>query len=308
MTDQEKLSGRLTQVGASSKRASAVEPRILELKHLDGKYIPPESVIEVSEFFITAVGTERSTADLLDGGITIAAVKFDETGHVTTLLSHQSVGTRVYTVRDEFGQESSPWVITIALGQLLIESVKGPDGQLIENGSSTAHTDLSFVGNGPSNQVVELVDNGIVSRLVNVDLTGHFSARIQNLKPGPHKFVVRALNGKESAAWDVEIEKPALLSIQFGFGQGNHQPIEDGETTTQTAVVLVGTATPHESGLILSDAQEGVEFIANEYGIFNALVENLLPGLSYTFVCRSYSDRQSAPWTIKVASSKLPPL
>ncbi|VVN39479.1 hypothetical protein PS619_05299 [Pseudomonas fluorescens] len=309
MTDQEKLSGQLTQVEASSTRASKIEPRILELTDLDGNYIEPDSVVTVSDFFIKGVATPARPADILDSRTPIAPVLVDATGHFTTELFNQSLGTHVYTVLDESGQESSPWVVTIAaLDQLLIESIKGPDDQPIGNGSSTAHTDLRFIGKGVPGQVVELVDNGIVLRLLNVDNSGHWSAHLTGLKPGKHKFVARELNGKESAPWHVEIEKPALLSIQFGYGLGNYQPIKDGETTTQTAVVLIGTAKPNEFGRILSDAHEGVVFEANEYGVFITPIKDLLPGDSYMFICRSESepDRHSEPWMIHVASEKLP--
>ncbi|WP_414869571.1 hypothetical protein [Pseudomonas sp. IT-347P] len=309
MTDQEKLSGQLTQVDASSKLASKIEPRILELTDLEGRYIESHSVVKISDFFIKGVANVASPAQILDGGTEIATAHVDETGHFETELFHQSLGTHIYTVLDEFGQESSPWVVTIAaVDQLLIESVIGPNDETIENGSSTVHNDLRFTGRGAPGKVVDLLDNGIVLRLLNVAGNGHWSAHLTGLKPGNHKFVARELNGKESAPWLIEIEKPASLSIQFGYGQGNHQPINDGETTTQTEIVLVGTAKPYEFGRILSDAHEMVIYDANEFGIFVAPITGLIPGYSYRFVCRSESEpnRQSEPWTIKVASSKLP--
>ncbi|WP_322843546.1 hypothetical protein [Pseudomonas sp. B33.4] len=307
MTDQEKLSGRLTQVEASDKRARTIEPRILELTDSNGTYIESGSIVQVSDFFLKGVATSKTVVHILDGGTAIASIVVDETGHFVAELFQQSQGFHEYTVLDLDGKESSAWSVTVdERRQTSIEYVVGPNNELIENGSSTTHNSLQFAGWAPPRQVVELVDNGIVLRLLNVAETGHWSAHLKDLRPGNHKFIARELSGKESAPWEILIEKQALLSIQFGYGQGNHQPIEDGETTLQTAVVLVGTAKAYEHGRILSDVHDGVDFDANQYGIFTALVEDLQPGFSYTFICRSGPDRVSEPWKIQVASSKLP--
>lgn len=309
MTDQEKLSGQLTQLDISGKPSINNEPWILELTDLNGNFISPGStVVEVHDFLLRGVVNPFSTFTIFDGEKYINSGASDDTGHFTAEVANQPAGEHAYTVRDDIGRESANWPIAIiGADQLLIESVTGTDGQLIENGSSTVHSHLKFVGRAAHGKVVELLDNGIVLRLLNVDVSGHWSAELTGLKPGSHKFIARELNGKESAPWHVEIEKSALLSIQFGYGQGNYQPINDGETTTQTTVVLVGTAKPYEYGRILSDAHEVVDFEADQHGVFVALINDLLPGFSYTFVCRSAADRHSAPWKIKVVSSKLPP-
>lgn len=307
MTDQEKLSGRLTQLDVSGKRASNIHPRILELTDLEGNFIEPGSAVEVRDFIVRGVVTPSSIAQILDRGTHVIHVVADQTGHFIADINEQSPGMHAYTVRDDMGQESDPWPVTIIRAeQVLIETVQGPDDQFIENGSSTVHDDLRFVGKGVPGQVVDLLDNGTVLRLLNVDNNGHWSAHLTGLKPGNHKFIARELNGNESAPWHVEIEKPALLSIQFGYGQKNYQTIKDGETTMQTAVALVGTAKPGECGRILSNVHEGVDFEADQRGVFVALVKDLLPGFSYTFVCRSEPDRHSEPWKITVVSSKLP--
>lgn len=303
MTDQEKLSGRLTQVkDVSDKRARNIKPRILELTDANGIYIPEGSTTEVRDFLLKGVATAgRSPVTILDAGTSIASADLDDTGHFTAELGHQPLGLHVYTVIDADKQESSPWSVTVVEAhQTYIEYVRGPDDKDIDNGSTTVHKDLRFVGRSTPGQVVELVDNDIVLRLLNVDETGHWSAHVTNLRSGNHTFIARKLNGKESAPWQIRVEEPALLSIQFGYGQGNYQPIENGGTTSQTAVVLVGTAKPYEHGRVLSDVHDGVDFEANHYGVFSALVEGLLPGFSYRFVCRSEPDRVSEPWEIVV--------
>ncbi|CAI8789488.1 DUF4198 domain-containing protein [Pseudomonas sp. IT-347P] len=308
MTDQEKLSGQLTQVDASSKRASKIKPAILQLTDLDGHYIESGSTVEIVDFFVHGVADRPGPAQILDGGTLIANAQIDEHGRFKQVLLGQNLGVHAYTVRDESGRESSSWEVNIETDSVVIASVKGPDQKWIDSGSSTIHNELTFFGKGVRGQVVELLDNDIVLQLLKVNDSWHWHALLTGLKPGKHQFVARKLNGEESNHWHVEIEKPASLSIQFSYGEGNHQPINNGETTTQTEAVLVGTAKPYESGRILSDIHEGIVYKANEHGVFVAPVKGLVPGHSYRFVCRSESEpnRQSEPWAIKVASSKLP--
>lgn len=307
MTDQEKLSGKLTGVDASGKRTSSVAPYILKLTDLKNNYIASGSVVEISDFILHGSASPGENVEIRDRGISVASVPVNIDGDLAYVLHEQHGGFHEYTIVDREGRESRSWEVIVDYAtQTYIESVKGPDGEPIADGSSTSHTTLYFLGRGVPGHVVEVTSDGTAVRLVTVDDGRHWSANLTDLKPGRHDFTARELNGKESPPWRIEIEKPALLSIQFGLGQGNYQLIKDGETTNQTSVLLVGTAKPNEEGKILSDVHGPVDFQANGFGIINAIVEDLAPGYSYTFVCRSGADRTSEPFTIKVASSELP--
>lgn len=304
MNEQVKFSEEQPWV-QSSNHMKRTGTQILTITNGEGVAIENGGVSYNADLSFTGSASPNQKAEILDWGVPAHhPVSVDERGHFSALLADQPPGPHEYSVRTSDGRESSPWQVLVNVSATLkIESVKGPDDEPIENGASTPHNHLRFVGWGIPNQTVDLFDNGELLQTLNVDNTGHWSALVEGLPTGSHEFTARQAE-QESAPWQILLRKPAPLSIQFAFGKPGFQLIANQGSTSDTTVTLVGTANPFERGWIVDYDNKLVYVIADENGLYNATIENLAEKF-HTFRFESDRNRFSNTWTVRVITSKV---
>lgn len=305
MTDQEKLSVPLTPANAANNATAVRATMIIAVINGKGEIIPNGGTSKDGNLQI--IGTTRPLyeAEVWDGQDYLGTVHPDGDGNFNATLDDQQNGQHSYLIRSMSGEESTPWVVIVDVVKApVIEAIFEPGGQLISDGQRTFYNELNFIGQGIPGRIVELVNNGKVVQLLNIDSSGHWSAKVTGLQTGTQRFTARDPNGLESGPWWIEVNKPVALSIKFVLGQEQFQLIENQGVTTDTSVTITGTGIPNERGWIVDYHQNLVEFAVDQHGIYSATVENLAVNHVHTLRCKSDSGRLSAPWAIRVVSSK----
>lgn len=306
MNDQVTLSEPRILVQPLGKRTSHTGTQILSITNGYGEPIEPGGISTNGDLSFVGAASPDQQAQILDRGVPAhIPVNVDEAGHFSAFLPGQRYGDHEFSVRTTDGQESALWPVFVDVHEeASIEWIAGPDGELIYNGATTLHNELSFVGQGIADQSVDLLDNGVILQTLNVDEGRHWSALVKDLSTGSHNFTVRGRQGEESSPWRVLIKKPAPLSIQFVIGKGSFQLIGNHESTVDRTVTLVGTANPGETGGIVDYHNELVPFAADQNGVYTATIEGLEENRVHTFRLKSDMGRLSTPWAIRVIASQ----
>ncbi|WP_454563667.1 hypothetical protein [Pseudomonas sp. AIG] len=307
MNDLVKPSKHRTSVQLSSGSAELEAPRIISITNGDGISIPPDGITTNGNLSFVGWAEPNQLAEILDFGLPAHhPVTVDNTGHYSAELLGQQRGLHDYSVRTSDGQVSMSWFIVVDVSEgLSIDSVYDPTGTPVGNGETTFQGELNFVGKGTRDKVVELVNNGIVVKLLNVGSDGHWSANLKDLKTGTQNFSARETNGQQSSPWQVLIKKPAPLSIQFALGDESYQLIPNQHPTSDSSVTVTGTGTPGETGWIVDYENNLVPFETNDHGIHSTTIHGLEKNKFHTFRLQSHLGRTSEPWVIKVTSSEL---
>ncbi|UST61690.1 hypothetical protein NF673_13610 [Pseudomonas moraviensis] len=306
MTDQEKLSAPLTPADAPANPATGSGLQIREVTNGRGDFIQDGGISYDSNLTISGSASPREYVEIWDWGQPVTSAYADLQGLFIAKLPDQLRGPHLYTATNVGGVISPPWTVIVeGVTAPVIESVYGPDGEPINDGERTFHNELNFIGLGVPGRRVDLLNNGKVIKLLNIDPNGHWSARLEDLKPGTQVFVARDLTGLESPAWRVVVTKPSVLAIKFVIGQEQFQEIDNQGVTTDRAVTVVGTGIPHETGWIVDYNNNLVPFAVDEHGVYSATIRDLAVNHVHTLRCKSETGRLSAPWAIRVVSSKL---
>lgn len=308
MSDQEKLSAPLTPAVATTHSATANAPVIREVTNGKGESIPNGGISNDSKLKISGSGLAGEAVHISDAGRPVAVVSADVQGNFIVALANLQAGQHTYVARSADGVVSPQWTVTVAIDVLnapVIETVYEPDGKIVPDGQSTFHDELNFIGQGIPGRIVELLNNGTVIRLLNIDSDGHWSANVSGLQPGIQRFVARDPNGHESSSWQVEVIKPTALTIKFVLGQERFQEIGNQGVTTDRSVTITGTGIPGETGWIVDYQNNLVNFVVDEHGVYSATIKDLAVNHVHTFRCKSDSGRLSAPWAIRVTSSEI---
>ncbi|KAB2525768.1 hypothetical protein BJN42_15270 [Pseudomonas koreensis] len=308
MSDQEKLSAPLTPAVATTHSATANAPVIREVTNGKGESIPNGGISNDSKLKISGSGLAGEAVHISDAGRPVAVVSADVQGNFIVALANLQAGQHTYVARSADGVVSPQWTVTVAIDVLnapVIETVYEPDGKIVPDGQSTFHDELNFIGQGIPGRIVELLNNGTVIRLLNIDSDGHWSANVSGLQPGIQRFVARDPNGHESSSWQVEVIKPTALTIKFVLGQERFQEIGNQGVTTDRSVTITGTGIPGETGWIVDYQNNLVNFVVDEHGVYSATITDLAVNHVHTFRCKSDSGRLSAPWAIRVTSSEI---
>lgn len=308
MTDQEKLSAPLTPAAITNHSTTGNVPVIREVTNGKGESIPNGGISRDGNLQISGSALPGEHVHISDAGLPVAVVIANVQGDFIVALANVQTGQHTYIARNADGVVSAPWTVTVASevqSAPVIEVVYGPDGKVVPDGQSTFHDELNLIGQGIPGQVVELLCNGTVIRLLNIDSIGHWSANVTGLQTGIQRFVARAPNGLESASWQVAVIKPLALKIKFVIGQEQFQEIENHGVTTDRAVTIIGTGIPGETGWIVDYHKDLVSWAVDDRGIFSATVRDLAVNHVHTLRCKSDSGRLSAPWAIRVVASKI---
>lgn len=308
MSDQEKLSAPLTPAVATTHSATANAPVIREVTNGKGESIPNGGISNDSKLKISGSGLAGEPVHISDAGRPVAVVSADVQGNFIVALANLQAGQHTYVARSADGVVSPQWTVTVAIDVLnapVIETVYEPDGKIVPDGQSTFHDELNFIGQGIPGRIVELLNNGTVIRLLNIDSDGHWSANVTGLQPGTQRFIARDPNGLESAPWQVTVNKPTSLTIKFVLGQERFQEIGNQGVTTDRSVTITGTGIPGETGWIVDYQNNLVNFVVDEHGVYSATITDLAVNHVHTFRCKSDSGRLSAPWAIRVTSSEI---
>jgi hypothetical protein len=307
MNDQVAIPNHVTSANISKVNADRVAPKI-------------EKVTDSYDKAIENGGTTKSALLLFKGSATanVQAVieendfpasypfDIDANGHFEGHLFAQKRGLHEYTVRtlDGQSQKSEKWIVDVDVSDTVsIDWITDTNGVLIHDGEHTLFSELHFIGTGTPDKPVDLMNHDIVLQQLNVDSRGHWSAKVEGLKPGTQNFSARELNGPQSSPWRVHVKEPTPLSIQFVMGNPSFQLIDNHQRTTDRSVVLVGTALPGETGWIVDYYHDLVSFTANEHGVYYATITDLKPNRVHTLRLRSDTGRVSTPWVVHVVSS-----
>jgi len=308
MSDQEKLSAPLTPADATTHSATANAPVIREVTNGKGESIPNGGISNDSKLKISGSAHPGELVYVSDTGQLAGVVSADVQGNFIVALAKLQTGRHMYTARNAAGAVSLPWLITVSddvQNAPVIETVYEPDGQFVPRGQRTFSNELDFIGYGTPGRIVELLNNSTVVRLLNIDSDGHWSANVSGLQPGIQRFVARDPNGHESSSWQVEVIKPTALTIKFVLGQERFQEIGNQGVTTDRSVTITGTGIPGETGWIVDNQNNLVNFVVDEHGVYSATITDLAVSHVHTFRCKSDSGRLSAPWAIRVTSSEI---
>jgi hypothetical protein len=304
MNDQVTLSEQRTAVNNPDKRTNTI-PVITTIKNGNGEYIESGGTSKSPHLIIDGIVAPVQKVELLRHSIPIGdPVIADGGGNVRFYLANQERGFHEYRLRNSENNVSAGYAVFVDVEEKAsISYVTDPEGNLIESGGSTLHSSLSFVGRGVAGTKVKLLVNGKEEQELNVDNRSHWSALVESLVPGSHEFVARGENS-QSDPWNIRIKEPAPLSIQFILGK-SLQLIGNHESTTDRSVTFVGTANPGEDGCIVDYQGDRVAFAANDQGVYCVTIDGLEANRVHTFRLRSAQGRLSAPWAIRVVSSKL---
>lgn len=305
MNDQVTLSEQRTAVNNPDKRTNTV-PVITTIKNGNGEYIESGGTSKSPHLIIDGIAAPVQKVELLRHSIPIGdPVIADGGGNVRFYLANQERGFHEYRLRSSENNVSAGYAVFVDVEEKAsISYVTDPEGNLIESGGSTLHSSLSFVGRGVAGTKVKLLVNGKEEQELNVDDRSHWSALVESLVPGSHEFVARGENS-QSDPWNIRIKEPAPISIQFVLGNECFQLIGNHESTTDRSVTLAGTANPGETGWIVDYQRDLVAFAANDHGVYYVTIDGLEANRVHTFRLRSDLGRLSAPWAIRVVSSKL---
>jgi len=308
MTDQEKLSAPLTPADAATHSATRSVPVIREVTNSKGELIPNGGSTNESNLIIRGSALPGEQVHISDKAHPVAVVIADVQGNFIVALANLKTGQHTYVARNAAGVVSPPWTITVTVDEVIapvIETVYEPDGKFVDPGQNTFSNELNFIGQGIPGRIVELLNNGTVVRLLNIDSEGHWSANVTRLQPGTQRFVARDPNGHESPSWRVEVIEPTALTIKFVLGQERFQEIGDQGVTADRSITITGTGIPGETGWIVDYHKGLVPFFVNENGVYSATINDLAVNHVHTFRCKSDSGRLSAPWAIRVVSTKI---
>ncbi|WP_456021188.1 hypothetical protein [Pseudomonas protegens] len=307
MNDLVKPSKPQTSVDLPKGSAEPIVPRILSITNGDGTPIPPDGTTTNGHLTIVGEATPNQQVEVLtDGFPEVDPYDVDADGHFTAHQLNQKRGRHRYIARASDGQESAAWTVDVDVSATtMINWVVDPNGYLVESGQHTFYDELTLHGRGTPNKITEIVNNGTVVKVVENDQYGVWNTTLKDLGTGTQHFISREPNGQQSAIWRVLIKQSAPISIQFVFGNESFQLIGNQETTTDKSVVLVGTANPGETGWIVDYERDLERFTANENGLYFVKINGLKDNHVHTFRVKSDKGRLSAPWAIRVVSSKL---
>jgi len=303
MTDQEKLPHQRTLISSLDKIAKVSSTRIESITNGKGEPIDNGGVTDNSDLSFVGSAQPSQYAQILDNGVgTHPAVWVDDNSHFSAFLPDEAAGEHVYTVQTMDGHKSDVWrVFIVKVTEADIDWVNDSNGNPIERGGFTRDTELNFVGIGRSHTEVKLFDNGNYLQTLTVDGNSHWNALVQDLVTGLHQFTVLGPDGVLSQPWDIEVKESAPLGIQFVI-DSNLKLLGNHEKTTAKTVTFVGTANPNEKGF-LSDYDNDVSSIqADSNGVFTVTAYDLAEKV-HTFRIRTYENRVSAPWTVRVVAS-----
>ncbi|MDR7053951.1 hypothetical protein J2W70_001301 [Pseudomonas koreensis] len=307
MNDQVAIPNHVPSANISKVNADPVAPRIQEVTDSYDKVIENGGRTKSAHLLFKGSATANVQAVIEDKDFPESYPFYiDAKGHFEARLFPQKRGLHEYTVRtlDGQSQKSEKWIVDVDVSDTVsIEELTDTNGTLILDGEHTHSSKLDFIGKGTPDKPVDLMNNGIVLQQLNVDSDGHWSAKVEGLKPGTQNFSARELNGPQTSPWRVQIKEPTPISIQFVMGIPSFQLIDNHQRTTDRSVVLVGTALPGETGWIADYSGDLVRFAANEHGVYYAAITDLEPNKVHTFRLRSDTGRVSTPWVVHVVWS-----
>ena len=132
---------------------------------------------------------------------------------------------------------------TTTLAAPSITAVVDSAGNPVPNNGTTQDTELTLSGAGPANSVAIIYDNGSAIGTASVISAGTWEKSV-TAELGAHSFTVSVVGEGVSVAWVVTVTTglaaPVIISIKDSKGND----IPSGSTTSDTHVILNGTAAP----------------------------------------------------------------
>lgn len=209
MIDQEKLSGQPTSKQTLDGMAEDSQTQIVSVENSEGQLIANGGESKDPNLNIKGFAQPGQKAELYDSTALAAAPGIvDSNGRFAFSVQNQRQGYHYYVVMTADKHRSEPWKIFVDTPvRLEITNIKDSSGD-IENGGSTVHSDLFFVGKGEREQAVDLLDHGAVIATMKVDTGNYWSVKRAGILAGSHEFTVRGADGVLSEPWKILVKKP----------------------------------------------------------------------------------------------------
>lgn len=187
---------------------------------------------------------------------------------------------------------------------LYIIYAESHNGEAIpQDGGTTEYTSFIAMGAGPENEEVDILDFDKVIRKATVNKYGRLDFALYDLMSGAHEIKLRLASGQTSFPWKFSVDNsrfPWLDSIKGVDGD-----IEEGATTNQNALMLIGRGGAYQSLQLYVD-EELVDSVSADYrGFWTALIVDIQDG-HHSFIVRTLEGKSSAARTLIVKAD--PPL
>lgn len=182
--------------------------RIDLVKDVYGNPVPPGSVTHETVLFLEGrVSKPGSEMEILDNFTSLGWVEPQTDGKFVFQPQSLLPGYHVFRAISGENNVSEPWEIEVAERRnTVISRVSENDqnGADVPDGGTTFATTLNFVGSSAPGQTVNLyLGSDVVSRS-EVDPNAHWSAVVNDLKPGEHMFFAQTDN-EPGATWFVTV-------------------------------------------------------------------------------------------------------
>lgn len=172
-----------------------------------------------------------------------------------------------------------------------------------QDGGTTEYTSFIAMGAGPGNEEVEILDFEKVIRKATVNQYGRLDFALYDLMSGAHEIKLRLASGQTSFPWKFSVDNSKFPWIDTLKGVDGD--IEEGATTNQNALMLIGRGGAYQSLKLYVDEQL-VDFVSADYrGFWTALIADIEDG-PHSFIVRTLEGKSSAARTLIVKAD--PPL
>ncbi|MHC8393505.1 hypothetical protein ACYZT8_07540 [Pseudomonas sp. LB3P93] len=296
---------------------AAVKPSISSVKGSpSGVEIPDNGTTTETSIMLTGTASKGQKVDVLDGAVSKGQATADlTTGIWTLLVTALSLAAHSFTAKALYGsgEVSSPRTLTVtAVVAPTISSVKGsPSGVEIPDNGTTTETSIMLTGTASKGQKVDVLDGAVSKGQATADLTtGIWTLLVTALSLAAHSFTAKALygSGEVSAPRTFTVTAAVKPSISSVKGSPSGVEIPDNGTTTETSIMLTGTASKGQKVDVLDGAVSKGQATADlTTGIWTLLVTALsLAAHSFTAKALYGSGEVSSPRTLTVTAVVAP--
>ncbi|WP_439878941.1 hypothetical protein [Pseudomonas prosekii] len=274
--------------------------------------IPNGGITVETSVILTGTASKGQKVQVLDGttlkGEPIANAS---TGVWTLTVSGLTVAAHSFTARVGSGAASAARTLTVtAAAATTITSVKGlPSGAEIPNGGITTETSVILSGIASKGQKVQVLDGGTLKgEPVANATTGVWTLTVSGLTVAAHSFTARVGSGAASAARTLTVTAAAATTITSVKGLPSGAEIPNGGITTETSVILTGTASKGQKVQVLDGGTLKGEPVANATtGVWTLTVSGLTVA-AHSFTARVGAGAASAARTLTVTAVIVPTL
>ncbi|MGG7671591.1 hypothetical protein ACQ4OE_03930, partial [Pseudomonas sp. WC2] len=295
-----------------------VEPTIASVKGSQSNVeIPDGGTTTETSIVLSGAASKGQKVQVLDGTVSQGEATADATTGIWTLsVASLSVAAHSFTAKALYGSgTSAAHTLTVtAVVEPTISSVKGSQSNVdIPDGGTTTETSIVLTGTASKGQKVQVMDGTASKGEATVDATtGIWTLNVASLTVAAHGFTAKALygSGATSAARTLTVIAVVAPTITSVKGSSNNVDIPNGSATTETSVVLTGTASKGQKVQVLDGATDRGQPTANvTTGIWTQVVSGL-SAVTHSFTAKAPhgAGASSAARTLIVLPPLSPPV